>query len=661
MNGRKLGTLGWNVLRNSAVLAVMLMGLGCDIVGNPLLTGVETTCDCFCDLTLPGEPPVRDVCVQYNESDNVLADSITAACDAKCRQQPPGVNCHYAGTHSELRFNNCNPDNFQPEGSGAMPNSSDASLMYSDSIGTVTYAGGTPTTFHVTGDAAFTGGCEAGSCPIEFNRVYLVPDNFSIPTSVGTFDVTDALIRNNSNLLGTQSGRSFTIPSANVQMLVNGYVNGIQQSLVFTPTPGENLGGVHVPSTAEFSLFGHFTELDGDLTLTVNLNGTITARPPVANAGASQTMSCNPLTGTGMALLDGSTSSDPDGNLQTIAWYNGDTSLGTGITLSTELVVGTHNVTAYAIDSTGKFDSTDTTVMVFHDAPPVFDAPSSMTVPSCTPGLVILSPPEVIDFCSATSPTVAGEIVELNGVVLVTPIPVDTVTGAVALPSGTAIVVWTASTDGGTTTLEQTIEISSSADVSCCAVSQVLFEGTTGADSKIDPNASTGYCMFGYEGKDTLKSSDFADFISGGPGDDKLTSQGGDDVIFGDDGDDDITYQGNGTIVISGGGGNDKIHLAFGPTSQIFAGPGDDQVTCDGGNDTIYPGPGKDNIRAGSGDDTVIFYATCELDSRKLLNGGSGDDTLIIPVPLADLTGVTVVGFEHIVVDASQQHLAECP
>ncbi len=140
-----------------------------------------------------------------------------------------------------------------------------------------------------------------------------------------------------------------------------------------------------------------------------------------------------------------------------------------------------------------------------------------------------------------------------------------------------------------------------------------------------------------------------------------LKSQGGDDVIFGNDGDDDITYQGNGNVVISGGPGDDKIHLAFGPTSRIFAGPGNDLVTCDGGDDTIYPGAGRDTIRAGSGDDTVIFSNVCELDSNKLLNGGAGDDTLILPVPLASLNGVTVIGFEHIVVDSSQQHLAECP
>ncbi len=530
-----------------------------------------------------------------------------------------------------------------------------------DSISSLTYGSDPPIEIGSAGDVAFTGGCESGTCPITFHRIFLLPNDFVVPSPFGTFEVTNVIIYNHGDQPGTQSGRSFTIPSSQVQLVVNGSLNGSLQSLLFVPDTNEDLFGIYVPSTAEFGLLGQFTQLGGSLSLSLNLSGMVTARPPIAVVGPSETISCNPLTGTGSVLLDGSSSSDPDGNLQTVAWYEGDTSLGTGLTLSTEFGVGTHTVTGKAIDTTGKFDSADTTVTVVHDAPPVFDAPSSVTVAACTPGLVLLSTPNVVDLCSAAAAEISGEIVEINGVVLVNPIPIDTITGAVALPAGNAIVVWTASTDGGTSTFEQTITISSDADVTCCGPTQVLYEGTPAADSKLDPNATTGYCMFGYGAKDRLQSGAYTDFISGGLGDDKLTSQGGDDVIVGGDGDDDITYNGNGTVVISGGTGNDKIHLAFGPTSRIFAGPGNDLVTCDGGNDTIYPGAGRDTIRAGSGDDTVIFYNVCELDSNKLLNGGAGDDTLILPVPLATLNGVTAIGFEHILVDASQQHLAECP
>ncbi len=676
MNGRKLGTLGRNVLRSGAVFTVMLLGMGCGDtpIIFPSLGGVPVTCQCSCENPLPGQQTWADTCVQQDANDNIFADNATAACNEACPLLPPaGSGCPYAGGSGgtwkvKTEASSCDVGNYHAS-SGEAAKSTDASVTYIDSTATITYGAGTPVVFHVSGDAAFTGGCEsdpgpslvANTCTIDFNRMHLDPDDFSIPTPVGNFVVTEALLVNNRNLTGTQTGRSFTIPGANVELIVSGYVNGVERSRILTPNPAENVFGVHAPSLGQFGLFGQFTSSDGDLTLTLNLNGTITARPPIANVGASQTVSCNPMTGTGSALLDGSASSDPDGNLQTVAWYDGNTSLGTGITLSTALVVGTHAVTGYAIDTTDKVDSAETTVTVVHDAPPVFDAQSSIIVPACTPGLVILSMPEVIDLCSATSPAVTGEIVEINGIVLVTPIPVDTVTGAVALPSGTAIVAWTASTDGGTATLEQTIEISSNADVTCCGPVQVIYEGTSGADSKLDPNASTGYCMFGYGANDQLKSGSFADFISGGPGNDKLTSQGGDDVIFGDAGNDDITYQGNGTIIISGGDGDDKIHVAFGPTSQIFAGTGDDQVTCDGGNDTIYPGPGRDTIRAGSGNDTVVFYSLCEFDSRKVLNGGAGDDTLIIPVPLSSLPDVQAIGFEHIVVDSSQWHLAECP
>lgn len=646
MNGSKLGARGWNVLRSSAVLAVMLMGTGCFLDNIPSGTGTLVECKCSCGFTCELNP---STCALTNTD-----ESARTACEDRCAE----LSCVFGSVVTIGDPMTCSPF---PVEQGPACARSDGSMSYAGSVATITYLNDPPVQTHVTGEFRLDGGCETGTCSIEINHLYLDPDDFSIPTSVGTFDVTDAFILNNDNLVGTQSGRSFTIPSANVQVLVNGYVNGVQQSLVFTPNPTEDLTGIHVPSTGQFGLYGQFTELNGDLTLTLNLNGTVTARPPVAVVGPSQTISCNPSTGTGIALLDGSSSSDPDGNLQTVAWYEGDTSLGTGITLSTEFGMGAHFVTGYAIDSTSKFTSANTTVMVLHDAPPVFDAAPVVTVAACTPGLVLLSAPTVVDLCSALAPIVTGEVVEINGLVLATPIPVDTLTGAVTLPAGTATVLWTAETAGGVATFEQTVEISDSPDATCCGPSQVLYQGTSGADSKLDPNATTGYCMFGYEAKDRLQSGSFADFISGGPGDDMLKSQGGDDVIFGNDGDDDITYQGNGNVVISGGPGDDKIHLAFGPTSRIFAGPGNDLVTCDGGDDTIYPGAGRDTIRAGSGDDTVIFSNVCELDSNKLLNGGAGDDTLILPVPLANLNGVTVIGFEHIVVDSSQQHLAECP
>ena len=676
MNGRRLGTIGWNMLRSGAVVAVMGMGMGCDIpdgngngIDDPGLANLYD-CDCTCtsDISIDTEHVKWLSYCALDDSDAF------GKCDGFCTTHTSlsGYKCKIT-IESPTVYKLDDPICVQEPGSpGArvIPNTNDGVLDYSSSTATVTYAGGTPINMHVAGEVSFTGGCETSvgpsataSCPspIVFNEIYLVPDDFAIPTPMGTFNMTSMLVTNRGDLSGTQSGRGFQIPGSQVHIAAHGDLNGIPKAVAFDPSPNEDVLGIHVPSTRLLGFSGQFTALDGDLTLTLNLNGTMTARPPVADAGESQTVSCNPLTGTGSVLLDGRASSDIDGNLYTVAWYDENTLLGTGMILNATFGVGNYTIKGVAWDTTQKFNAADTTVTVLHDAPPVFNASASITVPTCTPGLVILSTPQVTDLCSVTSPSVTGEIVEINGTVLVNPIPVDTITGAVALPAGTAIVVWTASTDGGTSTFEQTIEVSSSADVSCCGPTQVLYEGTAAADSRVDPNASTGYCMFGYDAKDRLQSGAFADFISGGPGDDMLKSQGGDDVIVGGDGDDDITYNGNGTVVIGGGDGNDRIHLAFGPTSYIFAGAGNDQVTCDGGNDTIYPGPGRDTIRAGSGNDTVIFRNVCELDSNKLLNGGAGDDTLILPVPLPSLNGVNAIGFEHIVVDATKSHLAECP
>ena len=120
---------------------------------------------------------------------------------------------------------------------------------YDDSISTLTYASGSPIEIHAFGDVAFTGGCEpttgpsaiTTTCPIVFHRISLFPDKFSVPTPVGLFEITDVVVFNNDDQVGTQSGRGFLIPSEQIRMVANGYINGTYQTLLFTPNPTEDL------------------------------------------------------------------------------------------------------------------------------------------------------------------------------------------------------------------------------------------------------------------------------------------------------------------------------------------------------------------------------------------------------------------------------------
>ncbi|APR88423.1 hypothetical protein A7982_13772 [Minicystis rosea] len=245
---------------------------------------------------------------------------------------------------------------------GGVPNSSEASLNASRSLATLTYWGHGPTTIAVGGDVKFTGGCERGTCPISFNLMYFTPANFTITEIDDTqIQVTDVFILNDGEVAGRQTDGLFTIPSAQVRLLVNGYVNGLKQSLVFSPA--QDVSGVYVPSTGRFGLSAHFSS-GTNLDLQLDLEGAATSRPPVADAGPPREVTADTATETATVTLDGSGSSDLDGDLVEIAWFEGGTYLGSGTTVGATFGVGRHTVTAVAIDAADKSNSADTTVTV---------------------------------------------------------------------------------------------------------------------------------------------------------------------------------------------------------------------------------------------------------------------------------------------------------
>ena len=90
---------------------------------------------------------------------------------------------------------------------------------------------------------------------------------------------------------------------------------------------------------------------------------TVAAEPnqaPVANAGPDQTL---PATaGSATATLNGSGSSDPDGDALTYLWQEGTTALGSTASLTANLTTGTHTLTLTVTDSYGA-TATDTVVV----------------------------------------------------------------------------------------------------------------------------------------------------------------------------------------------------------------------------------------------------------------------------------------------------------
>jgi hypothetical protein len=108
--------------------------------------------------------------------------------------------------------------------------------------------------------------------------------------------------------------------------------------------------------------------------------------PPVANAGADQTVEC--AGGSTSVLLDGSASTDPDGDTPlTYEWREGMTVLGTGVTLNTALAFGSHTITLKVTDPSGDFTEDTVMVNVVDTTNPTVMAPPNVSV-STGPGAV---------------------------------------------------------------------------------------------------------------------------------------------------------------------------------------------------------------------------------------------------------------------------------
>lgn len=96
--------------------------------------------------------------------------------------------------------------------------------------------------------------------------------------------------------------------------------------------------------------------------------------PPVANAGDDQTVQCS-----GQVTLDGSQSSDPDGDVLTYEWSENGVVLGTNSTLTASFGSGTHTITLRVSDPCGDSAQDAVLVQVVADTiPPTISCPGTV-------------------------------------------------------------------------------------------------------------------------------------------------------------------------------------------------------------------------------------------------------------------------------------------
>ena len=139
------------------------------------------------------------------------------------------------------------------------------------------------------------------------------------------------------------------------------------------------------------------------------LNQTPHNRPPVASAGTDQTLAVGE-TCTAEATLDGSASSDPDGDPLTYAW-TGSFGTAAGVAPTVTLGTGVHAITLTDTDDEGEQSSDEVVVTVSDQTPPVIASlaasPNELWPPN-NKMVAVTIVPGVSDNCGASSCQITG-------------------------------------------------------------------------------------------------------------------------------------------------------------------------------------------------------------------------------------------------------------
>jgi serine protease AprX len=102
--------------------------------------------------------------------------------------------------------------------------------------------------------------------------------------------------------------------------------------------------------------------------------------PPVAHAGADQTVADDDGNGSEDVSLNGAGSSDPDGTIVSYVWSEGGSQIATGPGPTLLLGVGSHTITLQVVDDDGASDTDTVLVTVNANEPPVANAGNDQTV-----------------------------------------------------------------------------------------------------------------------------------------------------------------------------------------------------------------------------------------------------------------------------------------
>jgi hypothetical protein len=252
---------------------------------------------------------------------------------------------------------------------------------------------------HINGKVVLYGRpCPGSSCDMLMD-MSLFPDNFTLDFGliVGSHSVEKVTIIGGTwhTYVHIDSDGTGHIPAGVLQFTADGILDGTERH-GFTDTNDTEIL-FHIDFTTNAFTLSGLNAAFPDASGTVNLVGTIRNQPPTASAGSDQSIECTSPAGA-FATLDGSASSDPDGDIMRIHWWNGPALepaafLGSGATFGLTSPLG---ATSYKLSISDQhfLTSVDTSIVTVVDT----------TAPVVTP------PPDVLVECSASS----GQAIEIG-------------------------------------------------------------------------------------------------------------------------------------------------------------------------------------------------------------------------------------------------------
>lgn len=184
---------------------------------------------------------------------------------------------------------------------------------------------------------------------------------------------------------------------------------------------------------------------------------TVGGSAPVARAGGDRQVECTDNR-RAPVLLDGTASSDADGDTLSFEWYVSSQRVAEVAVAEVELTLGAHEVHLVVDDGT-ELGSDIALIQVVDTTPPVWGEVQDIVLTACDPSVDkhALEPPEVTDACTEVA-DIRAFLITTNGVLHSSPLLLDL--DEATLPRGTNEIEWVATdAEGNVSSVTQVVRV----------------------------------------------------------------------------------------------------------------------------------------------------------------------------------------------------------